>query len=466
MVECENKIVSDQHERWEKIKKRTARELDEQYFADVNNLAIKSERIITEMCTIDNKEIPTMVRKHFVKIQREIMIRVVNRDKFEKVELLDNDFSTLLASTWSNILLSSKSRMKEEERQKQLTAFMNLFDFLNDKLEFLNTYKSFLASRLLSPSFSNLEDERKMLQHFKLKVSLSTTTAMEAMLRDTENAKKMNDIWISVVKRRKDIPPDASALRVLTVSQSSWPSNTLVCKTATKMPEKVSNWIQMYRKSNAMNHDQLAGARFVVCKGLGNVLMSLKYGNKIQYRVRMCPSQASLILLLKREGKLPFTEIQNKLEIKSDQVVANLLLSVLRKPVKTCTGGLVRKILSKGQKPLPLKSDDKFVLNMKFRSKNVGFVLPKVSDRKHGGNFVEGPSTQDAKMRRRIQLEFAMIRILKAHKELSVKEVILETTRSVSRYFRADPKEVKRAIEIMQKRKYFEVKGSTVRYLA
>ena len=180
-----------------------------------------------------------------------------------------------------------------------------------------------------------------------------------------------------MVKRRKDIPPDASALRVLTVSQSSWPSNTLVCKTATKMPEKVSNWIQMYRKSNAMNHDQLAGARFVVCKGLGNVLMSLKYGNKIQYRVRMCPSQASLILLLKREGKLTFTEIQNKLEIKSDQVVANLLLSVLRKPVKTCTGGLVRKILSKGQKPLPLKSDDKFVLNMKFRSKNVGFILPK-----------------------------------------------------------------------------------------
>ncbi len=466
MVECENKIVSDQHERWEKIKKRKARELDEQYFADVNNLATKSARIITEMCEISNKEIPTMVRKHFVKIQREIMIRVVNRDKFENVELLDNDFSTLLASTWSNILLSSKSRMKEEERQKQLTAFMNLFDFLNDKLEFLNTYKSFLASRLLSPSFSNFEDERKMLQYFKLKVSLSTTTAMEAMLRDTENAKKMNDIWISVVKRQKDISPDASALRVLTVSQSSWPSNKLVCKTATKMPEKVSNWIQMYRKSNAMNHDQLAGARFVVCKGLGNVLMSLKYGNKTQYRVRMCPSQASLILLLKREGKLTFTEIQNKLEIKSDQVVANLLLSVLRKPVKTCTGGLVRKILSKGQKPLPLKSDDKFVLNMKFRSKNVGFVLPKVSDRKHGGNFVEGPSTQDAKLRRRIQIEFAMIRILKAHKEFSVKEVIVETTRSVSRYFRADPKEVKRAIEIMQKRKYFEVKGSTVRYLA
>ena len=145
----------------EKIKKRTARELDEQYFADVNNLAMKSERIITEMCTIDNKEIPTMVRKHFVKIQREIMIRVVNRDKFKNVELLDNDFSTLLASTWSNILLSSKSRMKKEERQKQLTAFMNLFDFLNDKLEFLNTYKSFLASRFLSPSFGNLEDERK-----------------------------------------------------------------------------------------------------------------------------------------------------------------------------------------------------------------------------------------------------------------------------------------------------------------
>ena len=198
MVECENKIVSNQHERWQKINKRhKGRELDEQYFADVNHLAMKSEQIITEMCTIDNKEIPTMVRKHFVKIQREIMIRVVNRDKFEKVELLDNDFSTLLASTWSNILLSSKSRMKEEERQKELTAFMNLFDFLNDKLEFLNTYKSLLASRLLSPLYNNLEDERKMLQYFKLKVSLSTTTAMEAMLRDAENAKKMNDIWTS-----------------------------------------------------------------------------------------------------------------------------------------------------------------------------------------------------------------------------------------------------------------------------
>ena len=98
--------------------------------------------------------------------------------------------------------------------------------------------------------------------------------------------------------------------------------------------------------------------------------------------------------------------------------------------------------------------------------KNASFVLPKVSDRKRGGHFVEAKRTQDAKLRRRLQLEFALIRILKTHKELSLKEVIVETTHSVRRYFHADPKEVKRAIEIMQKRKYFEVKGSTVRYLA
>ena len=87
-----------------------------------------------------------------MKSRRQIMIRVVNRDKFERIDL-SNSMTLLLASSWSNILLSSQSRMKDEERQKKYKKFMDLFTLLNDKLEFLNTYKSFLASRLLSPTF-------------------------------------------------------------------------------------------------------------------------------------------------------------------------------------------------------------------------------------------------------------------------------------------------------------------------
>ena len=67
------------------------------------------------------------------------------------------------------------------------------------------------------------------------------------------------------------------------------------------------------------------------------------------------------------------------------------------------------------------------------------------------------------KMRRRIQLEFAMIRILKAHKELSVKEVILETTRSVVVIFVRIPR--KSSVQLKLCRNVGEVKGTTVRYL-
>ena len=326
-----------------------------------------------------------------------------------------------------------------------------------------------------------------MLQYFKLKVSLSTTAAMESMLRDVENAKKMNDKWTNLVKRRKDLSSDASALKVVILSQASWPSSTISSsKFSTKLPEKVSNWIQEYTKSIAMNEAHFAGAHFVVCESLGSVVMTLKFSTKKKYRIRASPSQASLILLLERKGELTFTEIENELEIQSDPL-ANLLISVLRKPLKTCmlahslllhsshsripehyvgTGGLVRKILTKGQKHLPLQKDDKFVLNMNFQSKHFSFVLPKVSTERPGKSKVLTRRTQEAKLRRRFQIECCLIRIMKTHKIRSVKKVIQDTTSYLRGYFRADPKEIKRAIEIMQKRKYFEVKDSIVHYVA
>ena len=101
---------------------------------------------------------------------------------------------------------------------------------------------------------------------------------MESMLRDVENAKKMNDKWTNLVKRRKDLSSDASALKVVILSQASWPSSTISSsKFSTKLPEKVSNWIQEYTKSIAMNEAHFAGAHFVVCESLGSVVMTLKF---------------------------------------------------------------------------------------------------------------------------------------------------------------------------------------------
>jgi hypothetical protein len=347
MQECEKNIISSQHERWEKqtakwkeLKQKRSRIapikicLDRQYFNDVSNLTVKSQQFIDEVCeestsqflNNDNSSIPVVIKKNFIRTRREIMVRVVNRKKFKNVDL-NNDFTSLCAHVWSEVIANPRMK-KDDELQKELKMLMNLFDLLNDKLDFLETYKILLASRILSPMFKDFETERKTLQYFKLNVSVSATLSMEVMLRDIENSHKMNEKWKDLAKRRKGMIQDASVMNVISLTQNSWPKNTLASRSnfAAKFPDHISEWLQEYSKTMLMK-DRARG-HLVVCKSLGSVVLSFKFNDKKSYRVRMSPSQASLILLLKKSGgEMSYSQIANTLEMHTEQAM-NLLISV------------------------------------------------------------------------------------------------------------------------------------------
>jgi hypothetical protein len=74
---------------------------------------------------------------------------------------------------------------------------------------------------------------------------------------------------------------------------------------------------------------------------------------------------------------------------------------------------------------------------------------------------------EEARLRRRWIMECYLVKLLKTHKVRHIKDVIGDTQRYASRYFHPDAKEVKRAIENMQKRLYLKVRdGGIVHYLA
>jgi len=99
---------------------------------------------------------------------------------------------------------------------------VNLFSHLADKDIFIESFKNFLAKRLLSEKSESIDNEKYIVTKLKITCGRTVTDSIEGMMNDLElareNSKKYND-WRS--NQEGEDPVDFD-IKILTTSY--WPS--------------------------------------------------------------------------------------------------------------------------------------------------------------------------------------------------------------------------------------------------
>jgi len=376
-------------------------------------------------------------------------------------EIVNNDWGKESSQTdeflvsYMNMLFHGKHLKTNinSDRMKELCGeILELFDMLNDKDRFLDTYKRMMVDRLLDPNYKEYTNETDVLAKLKLRMGGSETQSMESMLNDVTKVKMNTKQWLEHVASNAKVADDTKCFQPKVLNSTAW----ILPKVKVKMT--IPHKVQMWREAYGRYYEMVQSSRTLWYRpDLSMVTLTAKFDKK--YRVQMTAPQACVLLLFNDHPKLTIPKIQEHLQIKSSEAVSQVLLSLLIKPhSKYCKSGLLHKIRVKGVKPLPLTTADEFTLQEKFVHKFLKFEVKKPN---YGYTAPPPPPP------RNIRLEAALVRTMKANRTMETRDLINEAMAQVSSVFKPDVRDVKKVVEKLIKRAYMKrIDGGKLQYLA
>jgi cullin 1 len=196
--------------------------------------------------------------------------------------------------------------------------------------------------------------------------------------------------------------------------------------------------------------------KWVHSLGTCNVLGRFPAGEK---DLIMSTYQACILVLFNSQEEITAGDIQKTLTLPFDDIKKNLLsLSVSK----------AAQILKKdGPNPKKIETNDVFSVNTEFSNKNRRIKIPnlvlKITDKER--DEIDANTKED----RKHAIEAAIVRLMKARKQMQHQELVLETSKQLMAHFRPDPKVIKQRIEDLISREYLERdpnQTNTYRYLA
>jgi hypothetical protein len=182
---------------------------------------------------------------------------------------------------------------------------------------------------------------------------------------------------------------------------------------------------------------------------VSNAMISIKFG-KAKFDLQCSTYQACIMLLFNGASKLAFKEIRTALGLAEEDLAACIepLVGVQSK----------YKLLTKDGDDTTVAFDDSFSWNEDFpKSKPPPprrLMVPPTSGR---ANRAQSQQTNTAVLEeRKYKIDAAIVRIMKARRKLHLNDLTSEVLAQLSKYFKPDPKMIKKCIESLIDREYLD----------
>ncbi|KAK0629646.1 Cullin [Bombardia bombarda] len=347
-----------------------------------------------------------------------------------------NKSPELLAKYTDILLRKSGSGVEEAELEKTLTQIMTVFKYIEDKDVFQKFYSRMLARRLVHSNSSSDDAETSMISKLKEACGFEYTNKLQRMFQDMQISKDLNTGFKEHVQ--------AAGIKGLDSSYSIlgtgfWPLTAP--GTNFNPPEEILADCERFSRFYRNKHE---GRKLTwlwqLCKG--EVKANYIKNAKMPYTFQVSIYQMAILLLFNEKDKNTYDEIVSTTQLNSEALDPSL-------------GILVKaKVLNLGPGSDKVGPGAFFALNYEFKNKkfrvnlNVGMKSETKQEEVETNKTIE----ED----RKLLLQSAIVRIMKARKRMKHQQLVSETINQIRQRFVPKVGDIKKCIEILLDKEYLE----------
>lgn len=417
------------------------------------------------------------------------LARSFNNDK-EFLKMVAKDFEYFLnlnpkSPEYLSLFVDDKLKkgakgMTETEIEQILEKTMVLFRYLQDKDIFERYYKQHLAKRLLLNKSVSDDSEKNMISKLKTECGCQFTSKLEGMFKDMAISNSTMEEFKSHCNNT-DAQLQGVDLSVRVLTTGFWPTQSTPFKTI--LPIAPQKAFEVFKKFYLAKHSgrQLNLQAQLGCADLNAIFYgprredpestnqqhqmqlqtpSNKYLNDTstelvtqsttsrnvrKHIIGVSTHQMCILMLYNERDRFTYQELADRTQIPEKDL--------LRALMSLAMGKQNQRILIKEPKTKEIEKDHCFDINDSFTSK-----LHRVKIQTIAARGESEPERKETRSRveedRKHEIEAAIVRIMKARKQMSHSNLVAEVTEQLRSRFMPSPVIIKKRIEALIEREY------------
>ncbi|KAK3996157.1 Cullin [Cladorrhinum sp. PSN332] len=369
----------------------------------------------------------------------------VNRNEVCRVG--SNKSPELLAKYSDVLLRKSTTGVEDGALEDTLTQIMTVFKYIEDKDVFQKFYSRMLARRLVHSNSSSDDAETSMISKLKEACGFEYTNKLQRMFTDMQISKDLNTGFKEHVAGLGDVKASLDSTYSI-LGTGFWPLTPAT--TNFNPPQEILQDCERFSRFYKVKHD---GRKLTwlwsLCKG--EVKATYVRNAKMPYTFQVSAYQLAVLLLFNHNDKNTYEEIAQSTALSTDPL--DQILSILLK---------ARVLISDNGKIGPGST---FSLNYDFKNKKfrVNLNVGMKSETKQE----EAETNKTIEEDRRLLLQSAIVRIMKARKRMKHQQLVSETIAQIKGRFVPKVADIKKCIEILLDKEYLErLEDEDLGYLA
>lgn len=347
-----------------------------------------------------------------------------------------NKSPELLAKYTDVLLRKSSTSIEEAELERTLTQLMTVFKYIEDKDVFQKYYSRMLARRLVHSNSSSDDAETSMISKLKEACGFEYTNKLQRMFQDMQISKDLNKEFrdhLDGVGSQKTVDSTFSIL-----GTGFWPLQAP--STHFQPPTEIGNEIEKFTRFYKHKHE---GRKLTwlwhLCKG--EIKTGYCKSSKTPFTFQVSVYQMAILMLFNEKDSYVYEDMLSATAL-SAEVLDQALAVILKAKVLLVEGG---------EKPGPGKT---FNLNYDFKSKKIRVNLNLGGVKEAKQEEVETNKTIEED--RKLLLQSAIVRIMKARKKMKHTQLVSETINQIRTRFVPKVGDIKKCIEILLDKEYLE----------
>ncbi|KAM4790872.1 cullin-2 isoform X1 [Corvus cornix cornix] len=343
----------------------------------------------------------------------------------------------LLAKYCDNLLKKSAKGMTENEVEDKLTSFITVFKYIDDKDVFQKFYARMLAKRLIHGLSMSMDSEEAMINKLKQACGYEFTSKLHRMYTDMSVSADLNNKFNNFIKNQDTVIDLGISFQIYVLQAGAWPLTQAPSSTFA-IPQELEKSVQMFELFYSQH---FSGRKLTWLHYLCTGEVKMNYLCK-PYVAMVTTYQMAVLLAFNNSETVSYKELQDSTQMNEKELT------------KTIKSLLDVKMINHDSDKEDIEAESTFSLNMNFSSKRTKFKITTSMQKDTPQEMEQTRSAVDED--RKMYLQAAIVRIMKARKVLRHNALIQEVISQSRARFNPSISMIKKCIEVLIDKQYIE----------